>query len=128
MPIVRVGLDIAKQIFQAHGVDRTRKVVLRKRLKRSEVATFFAGLEPCLIGLEASGGAHYWFRVLSRLGHTVRLIAPQFVKPYVKSQKNDANDAEAICEAVSRDRACASFRPSGLNSRICNACTGSALG
>ena len=77
-------------------------MVLRKRLKRAEVATFFAGVEPCLIGLEASGGAHYWFRVLSRLGHTVRLIAPQFVKPYVKSQKNDANDAEAICEAVSR--------------------------
>src|SRR6202046_3593455 len=102
MTIVTVGLDIAKQIFQAHGVDRTGKVVLRKRLKRAEVATFFAGVEPCLIGLEASGGAHYWFRVLSRLGHTVRLMAPQFVKPYVKSQKNDANDAEAICEAVTR--------------------------
>ena len=102
MKIVTVGLDIAKQIFQAHGVDRAGKVVLRKRLRRAEVASFFAGVEPCLIGLEASGGAHYWFRVLSRLGHTVRLIAPQFVKPYVKSQKNDANDAEAICEAVSR--------------------------
>src|SRR5271167_2439653 len=102
MTMVTVGLDIAKQIFQVHGVDRTGKAVLRKRLKRTEVATFFAELEPCLIGLEASGGAHYWFRVLSRLGHRVRLIAPQFVKPYVKSQKNDANDAEAICEAVSR--------------------------
>jgi transposase len=102
MKIETVGLDIAKQIFQAHGVDRTGKVVLRKRLRRAEVASFFAGLEACLIGLEASGGAHYWFRVLSRLGHKVRLIAPQFVKPYVKSQKNDANDAEAICEAVSR--------------------------
>ena len=102
MKIPTVGLDIAKQIFQAHGVDRTGKVVLRRRLRRAEVASFFAGLEACLIGLEASGGAHYWFRVLSRLGHTVRLIAPQFVKPYVKSQKNDANDAEAICEAVSR--------------------------
>jgi transposase len=102
MKIVTVGLDIAKQIFQAHGVDPTGKVVLRKRLRRAEVASFFVGVEPCLIGLEASGGAHYWFRVLSRLGHTVRLIAPQFVKPYVKSQKNDANDAEAICEAVSR--------------------------
>lgn len=102
MRVVTIGLDIAKQIFQAHGVDRTGRVVLQKRLKRSKVATFFAGVEPCLIGLEASGGAHYWFRVLSRLGHTVRLIAPQFVKPYVKSQKNDANDAEAICEAVSR--------------------------
>ncbi|MGH9511119.1 MAG: IS110 family transposase [Terriglobales bacterium] len=102
MTMVRVGLDIAKQIFQVHGVDRTGRVMLRKRLRRIEVATFFAGVEPCLIGLEASGGAHYWFRVLSRLGHTVHLIAPQFVKPYVKSQKNDANDAEAICEAVSR--------------------------
>jgi transposase len=102
MTMVAVGLDIAKQIFQAHGVDRAGKVVLRKRLRRSEVAPFFAGMEHCLIGLEASGGSHYWFRVLSGLGHTVRLIAPQFVKPYVKSQKNDANDAEAICEAVSR--------------------------
>jgi transposase len=102
MKMESVGLDIAKQIFQAHGVDRTGKVVLRKRLRRAEVPSLFAGVESCLIGLEASGGAHYWFRVLSRLGHTVRLIAPQFVKPYVKSQKNDANDAEAICEAVSR--------------------------
>jgi transposase len=103
---VTVGLDIAKQIFQAHGVDRAGKVVLRKRLRRTEVASFFAGVDPCLIGLEANGGAHYWFRVLSRLGHRVRLIAPQFVKPYVKSQKNDANDAEAICGAVSRPSMC----------------------
>jgi transposase len=102
MTTVTVGLDVAKQIFQVHGVDRTGKVVLRKRLRRAEVAPFFAGVGHCRIGLEASGGAHYWFRVLGRLGHTVRLIAPQFVKPYVKSQKNDANDAEAICEAVSR--------------------------
>jgi len=84
MTIVTVGLDIAKQIFQAHGVDRTGKVVLRKRLRRSEVSSFFAEVKPCLIGLEASGGAHYWFRVLSRLGHTVRLIAPQFVKALCK--------------------------------------------
>ena len=102
MNIATVGLDVAKQIFQVHGVDRSGNVFVRKRLRRSEVAVFFARVEPCLIGLEASGGAHYWFRVLSRLGHTVRLIAPQFVKPYVKSQNNDANDAEAICEAVSR--------------------------
>ena len=78
------------------------RVVLRKRLRRNQLAAFFANLPPCVVGLEACCGAHYWFRVLSRLGHTVRLIAPQFVKPYVKSQKNDANDAEAICEAVSR--------------------------
>jgi transposase len=84
---VTVGLDIAKQTFQAHRVDCTGKVVLRKRLRRVEVSSFFAEVEPCLIGLEASGGAHYWFRVLSRLWHAVRLIAPQFVKPYVKSQK-----------------------------------------
>jgi transposase len=102
MKMVTVGLDIAKQVFQVHGVDRAGKVVLRKRLRRAEVAPFFAGVDSCVIGLEASGGAHYWFRVLSRSGHTVRLMAPQFVKPYVKSQKNDANDAEAICEAVSR--------------------------
>src|SRR5438045_7564264 len=102
MKIATVGLDIAKQIFQVHAVDRYGKVVVRRRLRRNEVAAFFARVEPCLIGLEASGGAHYWFRVLRRLGHTVRLIAPQFVKPYVKSQKNDSNDAEAICEAVSR--------------------------
>ena len=102
MTIVTVGPDIAKQIFQVHGLDRAGKVVLRKRLRRTEVSSFFAGVEPCLIGLEASGGAHYWFRVLSRLGHSVCLIAPQFVKPYVKLQKNDANDAAAICEAVSR--------------------------
>lgn len=102
MTMVTAGLDIAKQVFQVHGVDRAGKVVLRKRLKRVEVAPFFTGVDSCVIGLEASGGAHYWFRILSRLGHTVRLIAPQFVKPYVKSQKNDANDAEAICEAVGR--------------------------
>ena len=81
MKMVTVGLDIAKQTFQAHGVDCKGRVVLRKRLRRAEVCSFFAGVEPCLIGLEASGGAHYWFRVLSRVGHTVRLIAPQFVKP-----------------------------------------------
>jgi transposase len=114
MMMVTVGLDIAKQIFQAHGIDRTGKVVLRKRLRRTEVSSFFAEVEPCLIGLEASGGAHYWFRVLSRLGHTVRLIAPQFVKPYVKSQKNDANDAEAICEAVARPRFADYWRNMGL--------------
>lgn len=102
MTIATVGLDIPKQIFQVHGVDRRGKVVLRKRLRRSDVATFFASVAPCLIGLEASGGAHYWFRILIQTGHTVRLIDPQFVKPYVKSQKNDANDAAAIYEAVGR--------------------------
>lgn len=102
MKIATVGLDIAKQVFQIHGADSEGRAVLRKRLRRDQVAEFFANLPPCLIGLEASCGSHYWSRVLGRFGHTVRLIAPQFVKPYVKSNKNDANDAEAICEAVSR--------------------------
>jgi transposase len=82
--------------------DRSGRAVLRRKLRRSEVGKFFASLEPCLVGIEASGSAHYWARVLSGAGHTVKLMAPQFVKPYVKSNKNDANDAEAICEAVTR--------------------------
>lgn len=101
MTIATVGLDIAKQVFQVHGADAEGRAVLRKRLRRNQMATFFANLPPCLVGLEACCGSHYWSRILSRAGHTVRLIAPQFVKPYVKSNKNDANDAEAICEAVS---------------------------
>lgn len=100
--VATVGLDIAKQVFQVHGVDRAGKAVLRRKLKRSEVAQFFSEQPPCLVGIEASGSAHYWARVISGFGHAVRLMAPQFVKPYVKSQKNDANDAEAICEAVTR--------------------------
>jgi transposase len=83
-----IGLDIAKQVFQVHGADRTGRGVLRRKLRRSEVVRFFSDLPPCLIGIEASGSAHHWARVLGRLGHTVRLMAPQFVKPYVKSQKN----------------------------------------
>ena len=97
-----VGLDIAKNVFQVHGVDRRGETVLRKRLRRSQVGDFFWQQIPCLIGIEATQGAHYWARVLRTFGHEVRLVAPQFVKPYLKSQKNDANDAEAICEAVSR--------------------------
>jgi transposase len=102
MSVATVGLDIAKQFFQVHGVDANGRVVLRKKLRRSQVAAFFANLPVCTVGLEACCGSHYWVRVLSRCGHRVLLIAPQFVKPYVKSNKNDANDAEAICEAVSR--------------------------
>ncbi|MGB0123480.1 MAG: IS110 family transposase [Silvibacterium sp.] len=97
-----MGLDIAKQVFQVHGADKSARAVLRRKLRRSEVPGFFSEQPPCLVGIEASGSAHYWARILSGLGHTVRLMAPQFVKPYVKSQKNDANDAEAICEAVTR--------------------------
>ena len=102
MTIKRVGIDLAKQVFQVHGVDYQDKVVLRKQLRRNQLLSYFATLPPCLIGMEACGGAHHWARELQKLGHTVKLIAPQFVKPYVKSNKNDANDAEAICEAVGR--------------------------
>lgn len=102
MKITTIGLDLAKNIFQVHGVDAHGKVVVRKKLRRAQVREFFAKLPPCLVGMEACGGAHYWARELTKLGHTVKLMSPQFVKPYVKSSKNDANDAEAICEAVAR--------------------------
>lgn len=102
MAIVRVGLDIAKSVFQVHGVDGHGKTKLTKTLSRKEVLEFFAALPTCLIGIEACAGAHYWARELGRLGHDVRLMAAQFVIPYRKSGKNDANDAEAICEAVGR--------------------------
>jgi transposase len=102
MKITTIGLDLAKNVFQVHGVDERGKPVVRKQLKRAQVLAYFANLEACLVGMEACGGAHYWARQLEGLGHTVRLMAPQFVKPYVKSNKNDAADAEAICEAVGR--------------------------
>ncbi|MEZ5577661.1 MAG: IS110 family transposase [Candidatus Competibacteraceae bacterium] len=102
MKITTIGLDLAKNIFQVHGVDEQGHVVLKKSLKRTKVLPFFANLEPCRIGMEACGGAHYWARQFERFGHTVKLVAPQFVKPYVKTNKNDAADAEAICEAVDR--------------------------
>jgi len=102
MNIKRVGIDLAKQVFQIHGVDSQEKVVLRKQLRRAQMLSYFKELPPCLIGMEACSSAHYWARELQKLGHTVKLMAPQFVKPYVKSNKNDANDAEAICEAVAR--------------------------
>jgi transposase len=97
-----MGIDLAKQVFQLHGVDRFDKASVRKKLNRSQMHAYFKALPPMLIGMEACGSSHYWARVLSAYGHTVKLIAPQFVKPYVKSGKNDANDAEAICEAVGR--------------------------
>ncbi|ABE63822.1 transposase IS116/IS110/IS902 [Nitrobacter hamburgensis X14] len=102
MQVVRIGLDLAKYVFEVHGVDSHGKVVVRKTLRRNAGAHFFANLPPCLVGMEASNGAHYWTRVLTEFGHQVRLISPQFVTPYVKSNKNDRNDAEAICEAVGR--------------------------
>jgi transposase len=102
MKITRLGLDIAKQVLQVHGVDEHGKVRVRKQLPRAKVLEFFAQLPPCLIGIEACGGAHYWAREFTRLGHTVKLMAGQYVMAYRKRGKNDVNDAEAICEAVGR--------------------------
>ncbi len=102
MKITTVGIDLAKNVFQVHGIDQRGKAVVRKRLRRNQVLAFFAQRSPCLIGMEACGGAHYWARKLQAQGHTVKLMAPQFVKPYVKANKTDAADAEAICEAVGR--------------------------
>jgi transposase len=102
MKITTIGVDLAKDVFQVHGIDERGKIVLRKQLKRTQMAPFFANLAPCLIGMEACGSAHYWARKLQDEGHTVKLMAPQFVKPYVKTNKHDVADAEAICEAVQR--------------------------
>jgi len=97
-----VGIDLAKSVFQVHGIDAKGQVVLRRRLSRAKLLGFFAELPPCLIGMETCASANYWARQLAELGHDVRLMPPQYVKPYVKRSKNDASDAEAICEAVTR--------------------------
>src|ERR1700728_3778917 len=102
MNITTIGIDLAKNVFQVHGTDERGKAVLTKVLRRSQMMQFFAQRPPCLIGMEACGSAHFWARKLTALGHTVKLMAPQFVRPYVKTNKNDARDAEAICEAVGR--------------------------
>ena len=102
MQLTTVGLDLAKQVFQVHGVDETGLAVVRKRLRRSEVLRFFSKLAPCLVGMEACATAHHWARELTALGHTVKLVPPSYVKAYVKRGKTDAADAEAICEAVTR--------------------------
>jgi transposase len=102
MQITTIGLDIAKNVFQVHGIDANETVVVRKRLRRSQVLAFFKALPPCLIGMEACATAHYWARELTKLGHRVRLMPAKDVKAYVKRNKNDAADAEAICEAVRR--------------------------
>ena len=102
MQISTIGLDIAKNVFQVHGIDAAEKVVVRKRLRRRQVLEFFKALPPCLIGMEACATAHYWARELTKLGHRVRLMPAKDVKAYVKRNKNDAADAEAICEAVRR--------------------------
>jgi transposase len=102
--VTTLGVDIAKNSVCVHGVDPQGHVIVKKRLARQKVLPFVAQLPPCLIGMEASGGAHYWAREFTKLGHTVKLMSPQFVKPYVQSQKNDPNDAAGICEAVARPR------------------------
>jgi transposase len=100
--VTTIGLDIAKSVFQVHGIDAAGQVVIRRQLKRRYVLAFFEKLPPCLIGFEACASSHHWSRELQTLGHTVRLMPPAYVKPYVKRHKNDAADAEAICEAVTR--------------------------
>jgi transposase len=100
--ISTIGLDIAKSVFQVHGVDAAGQVVVRRQLRRRNVLAFFQKLQPCLVGIEACASSHHWSRELQALGHAVRLMPPAYVKPYVKRQKNDATDAEAICEAVTR--------------------------
>ena len=100
--VTTIGLDIAKSVFQVHGVDAQGTIAIRRPLKRRQVLPFFKKLPPCLVGIEACATSHHWSRQLQALGHTVRLMPPAYVRPYVKSQKNDAADAEAICEAVMR--------------------------
>src|SRR3984893_12366888 len=100
--IIRIGVDTSNSVFVLHGVDAAEQPVLRRKLRRSQVLEFFRKLEPTKLGMEACGGAHYWARELRALGHEVVLLPPQYVKPYVKRNKNDAADAEAICEAMSR--------------------------
>lgn len=102
MSVIAIGIDLAKSVFQVHGIDASSQAVMRRRLGRSQLLTFFARLPPCLIGMEACSSAHHWARELARFGHEVRLIPPQYVRPYVKRNKTDAADAEAICEAVTR--------------------------
>jgi len=100
--IIRIGMDTSKHIFQLHGVDAAERPVLRRKLRRNQVLAFFAKLPPAVIGMEACGAAHYWARELRKLGHEVKLMAPQHVKAYVKRNKNDGRDAEGLCEAMSR--------------------------
>lgn len=98
MKLTTVGIDLAKNVFQIHGIDEHGKVLLKKQLRRDQMATFFINQQPCLIGMEACGSAHHWARKLQAMGHAVPLMAPQFVKPYVKTNMNDAADAEAVLQ------------------------------
>src|SRR5262245_664263 len=117
--ITTIGLDLAKHVFQVHGIDGEGTTVLRKRLRRSQVLGFFSRLPRCVVGLEACATAHYWARELGALGHEVRLMPTQYVKAYVKRNKNDAADAEAICEAVQRCDLCRSRWPSSRRLSCC---------
>ena len=117
MQISTIGFDIAKNVFQVHGIDAAEKVVVRKRLRRRQVLEFFKALPPCLIGMEACATAHYWARELTKLGHRVRLMPAKDVKAYVKRNKNDTADAEAICEECG-GRPCVSCRSNRPNSRV----------
>lgn len=102
MTVKTIGLDIAKHVFQVHGADKNGRAILKKRLRREQLADFFGSIQKCVVAMEATRGAHYWARVIAAFGHEVKLIAPQFVKPYVRGQKNNMQDAAAICEAASR--------------------------
>ena len=102
MKIETLGIDLAKSVFHLYGVDAYGKALMKKRLSRKKLLEFMANLAPCRIGMEACGGAHYWSRAFRKLGHEVKLLPPQYVKPYVKTNKNNYSDAEAICEAMSR--------------------------
>ena len=133
MQITTIGLDIAKNVFQVHGIDAAEKVVVRKQLRRGQLLKFFAALPPCLVGMEACATAHYWARELTKLGHEVRLMPAKDVKAYVKRNKNDAADAEAICEAAAVGRNCShigaasgnavaeieKLRPRAAGARLC---------
>jgi len=108
--VTTVGLDLAKHVFQVHGVDASGRVVVTKAIRRNKLLEFFASLPPCLVGLEACGSAHHWARELVKLGHDARMMPPAYVKPYIRRQKNDASDAAAICEAVTRHPGYVRFR------------------
>ena len=102
--VIMIGLDLAKNMFQVHGVEASGTVVVRRQLRRGQVEKFFSELAPAIVGMEACGGAHHWARTLERLGHEVRLMPASYVKPYVKRNKNDGRDAEGVCEAMGRPR------------------------
>ena len=124
--VTTIGLDLAKHVFQVHGADAAGHVLFRKRITRAKLLGFLAAQTRCVVAMEACAGAHYWAREIAKLGHHVRLIAPVYVKPFIKRQKNDVADAEAICEARS-GQACASFRSRPKSSRRTASCSAPAI-